>query len=100
MNSRLAALKTTEEFTWMHEQWLSRPRLRQTPQKPNGSALQRFHVRGKVPPSSGSIPHTQQLYPKWETSQYCAFSSFYFYTFFCIKKKSIITTNYKGLKQD
>jgi hypothetical protein len=29
-----------------------------------------------------------------------AFSSFYFYTFFCIKKKSIITTNYKGLKQD
>lgn len=48
---------------------------------------------------TGSIPHTQQLYPRWETSQYCAFSSFYFYTFFCIKKKSIITTNYKGLKQ-
>lgn len=59
-----------------------------------------FHTEHKFFLDLGALtklhPHTLRGRPV----SVFAFSSFYFYTFFCIKKKSIITTNYKGLKQD
>lgn len=112
MNSRLAeALRISEEApgsTSSRRSCVGAPALGRLPDSTVAEPRRGFlctsraqaplHLRSEGEP--GSTPHPQQLHPSWETSQAFAFSSFYFYTFFCIKKKSIITTNYKRLKQD